>query len=169
MVTQEQLHDLFEYREDGNLIRRVAVRGPGGQIGRAIGSMSNGGKGRPEKKYMTTKIAGQHYYVHKLIYLYHHGYAPEQVDHINRNALDNRIENMRAATNSQNCSNRRLFKNNTSGFRGVSWDKIHKKWASYVSFGGKRKTLGFYDDLHEAAKRSESARNEFHGDYAAQY
>ena len=169
MVTQEQLHDLFEYREDGNLIRRVAVRGPGGQIGRAIGSMSNGGKDRPDKKYMTTKIAGQYYYVHKLIYLYHHGYMPEQVDHINRNSLDNRIENMRAATPSQNCSNRRLFKNNTSGFRGVAWDKIHKKWTSYISFGGKRKNLGYYDDIDDAAKRSESARNEFHGDYAAQY
>ena len=169
MVTQEQLHDLFDYREDGNLIRRVAVRGPGGQIGRAIGSMSNGGKCRPDKKYMATKIAGQHYYVHKLIYLYHHGYMPEQVDHINRNALDNRIENMRPATASQNCANRSLFKNSTSGTRGVSWDKIHKKWNAYISINGKRKNLGYYNDLEEAANRSASARNEFHGDYAAQH
>lgn len=169
MVTQKQLRELFDYREDGNLVRRVAVRGPGGQVGRAIGSMSNGGKMRPEKRYMITKIAGEHYYVHKLIYLYHHGYMPDQVDHINRNSLDNRIENMRAATGSQNCANRALFKNSTSGIRGVSWDKIHKKWKAYVNFHGKRKNLGYYDNQAQAAKQVEIARNQLHGVFAAQY
>lgn len=167
MVTQKELHDLFGYREDGNLVRRVAVRGPGGQIGRAIGSTSNGGKKRPDKKYRITKISGEYYYVHKLIYLFHHGYMPEQVDHINRDALDNRIENLREATGSQNCANRKLFKNNTSGARGVSWDKTRGKWAAHASVNGVQKKLGYYDDLEAAAEQAKNARIKFHGDYAA--
>lgn len=168
MVTQSLLHELFDYREDGNLVRRVAVRGPGGQVGRCIGSVTTGGKDRPDKKYMITKIAGQHYCVHKLIYLYHHGYMPEQVDHINRNSLDNRVENMRAATGAQNMANRSVFKNNTSGVKGVSWHSGHKKWSAYVNVAGKRKHLGYCDDIAQAAKLVQAARDQLHGDYAAQ-
>jgi len=64
------------------------------------------------------KLAVEHWMVHKLIYLWHHGFVPEQLDHINRDTTDNRIENLRPADTANNAQNRRLFANNKSGCKG---------------------------------------------------
>jgi hypothetical protein len=167
VITQEEVRRLFDYREDGALIRKVAVGGPAGQIGRAIGSITTGGAERPDKKYLITKIAGKHYCVHKLVYLWHHGQWPEQIDHINRDSLDNRIENMRASDACSNMQNRKLFKNNTSGVKGVSWDKIHNKWSVYVGVNRKIKQIGYFEDLEFAELVSQEARLKYHGAFAA--
>jgi len=167
VITQEEVRKLFDYREDGALIRKVAVGGPAGQIGRAIGSVTTGGAARPDKKYLITKIAGKHYCVHKLVYLWHHGQWPEQIDHINRDSLDNRIENMRAAEACSNMQNRKLFKNNTSGVKGVSWNKKYNKWAVYVGVNRKIKQIGYFEDLEFAELVSQEARLKYHGAFAA--
>ncbi len=164
MVTQQMLHDLFEYRADGNLIRKHAVRGKGNHAGAVVGC-------RPKvvsrnNRYVSTKIGGQHWCVHKLIYMYHFGEVPQQLDHINQNTLDNRIENLRPATSSQNCANRRLFSNNTSGCRGVSWNKQKKQWFVYVDFNKRRKRIGYFDDLDFADLVATEARDLYHGEYA---
>jgi hypothetical protein len=164
MVTQQMLHDLFEYRADGNLIRKHAARGKGNCAGAVVGY-------RPkvisrQNRYVSTKISGQHWCVHKLIYMYHFGEMPQQLDHINQNTLDNRIENLRPATSSQNCANRSLFSNNTSGCRGVSWNKRNKKWFVYVDFNKRRKNIGYFDDLDFADLVATEARDLYHGEYA---
>jgi hypothetical protein len=164
-ITQDQLKTLFDYRDDGNLTRRVAISGPSGKVGMVVGSFL-GDTTRPGKGYMATKISGKHYCIHRLIWMWHHGDMPEQIDHINRNSLDNRIENLRPATASQNTMNRKLFANSTSGCRGVSWHKKRGMWWSYVDVNKKRKSLGYFNDLELADLVAVEARSKFHGQFA---
>ena len=165
-ITQEQLKALFDYREDGVLVRKVATSGPAGQVGRVVGSFL-GDTTRPGKGYMATKISGVHYCLHKLIWMWHHGSMPEQIDHINKNTLDNRIENLRPASSSENMMNRRLFSNSTSGCKGVSWHKQHRKWFVYINVHKRRENLGYFDDLELANLVSTEARDLYHGRYAS--
>ena len=164
MINQDQLKQLFDYREDGNLVRKVATKGQANFVGSIVGckpkSISR------NNRYTTTKIKGQHYSVHKLIYLWHTGVWAEQLDHINKDSLDNRIENLRQATSAQNASNRKIFTSNTSGVKGVSWHKVQKKWFVYVDVNKKRKNVGYFSDFELADLVAIEARDKYHGVYA---
>jgi hypothetical protein len=163
VLTQDRVKDLFDYREDGKLIRRRATGGNGNYAGRVIGTTPTGER---ENRYSTTKIRGQHWMVHKLIYLWHHGVVPEQLDHINRDTTDNRIENLRPADTTKNAQNRRLFANNKSGCKGVIWHVRIKKWQAYVSVDKKMKHLGYFEDIELADLVATEARDLYHGQYA---
>ncbi len=84
----------------------------------------------------------------------------KQVDHINHNTLDNRRGNLRIVEPSQNSQNRRLRSDNSSGYRGVTWDKSAKRWRARVR--SKKKTLYtcLFDDVHEAGRVAEEKRLE---------
>ena len=94
---------------------------------------------------------------HRLIFMLHHGFFPAVVDHINGNPLDNRIENLRAATHSQNMRNVTLSKANSSGQKGVAFHKSTGKWIAYVRVNGKMKHLGIFKTVGEAADARRSA------------
>lgn len=163
MLTQEMVRQMFDYREDGKLIRRQSTMGNGNHAGAVVGTKPTGAR---NYRYSATKVHGQHWCVHKLIYLYHYGVVPKQLDHINRDTTDNRIENLRPASTIQNACNRKLFTNNTSGCKGVSWNKVSKKWLSYISINQKFTRLGMFDDLELADFVSTEARDLYHGKYA---
>jgi hypothetical protein len=163
-LNQQILKNLFDYREDGNLIRKKSIAGNGNSAGAVVGSIPK--KITRSNRYVMTKIQGQHYCVHKLIYMWHTGVWPEQIDHINTNSLDNRIENLRLATTSQNASNRKMFCSNTSGAKGVSWHKAQKKWFVYMNVNKKRKNIGYFDNLELAKLVAIEARDKYHGVYA---
>ena len=156
MLTAEKLHELFEYW-DGNLYRKVARKMS--PIGKRVGWVSNTG-------YLSVEIDHKSYSVHRLVWLMHHGVLPEFLDHINGNKLDNRIENLRPATKSQNNQNKRLYSNNTSGVKGVCWHKRIKKWQVNVRVNGKQKSFGFFDDIELAELVASEARNKLHGQFA---
>ena len=78
-----------------------------------------------------------------------HGELPEFIDHIDGNSLNNRIENLREATNSQNCMNGKLRKTNKSGHKNVYWHKSAKKWSVEIKVFGKKKYFGLFDDLEK--------------------
>lgn len=71
-------------------------------------------------------------------------------DHIDRNKLNNLLSNLRYLEHWQNGHNRGLQINNTSGMKGVSWNRIQEQWHVYIWIKGKRTHLGFFDDLEEA-------------------
>jgi hypothetical protein len=88
-----------------------------------------------------------------------------EIDHKNRDPLDDRIENLRPATRSQNTSNVGLRKDNTSGYKGVAWNKRNRKWVAYVGTGKKVIYLGYFDDPAEAHAAYVKAASQYHGDF----
>lgn len=73
-----------------------------------------------------------------------------ETDHINGNKLDNRVKNLRNVTHSQNQLHNRLPKTNTSGIKGVVWDKKNKKWQAQIKIHGKNHFLGRYNNIFDA-------------------
>lgn len=90
----------------------------------------------------------------------------EYVDHINHDPFDNRIENIRLATNQQNQANRRLGSNNKSGYKGVSWHRQRSKWRSQIVVNTRYTHLGYFDTPEEAYEAYVKAAKEHFGEYA---
>lgn len=90
----------------------------------------------------------------------------EYIDHKSRNTLDNRKRNLRSITQSKNMQNRSgKNKNNTSGYRNVSYIKDEGKYIVQLQVDGKNKRLGEFDDVHEAGKFAEEMRKKYYGKY----
>lgn len=88
------------------------------------------------------------------------------VDHIDGDGLNNRRENLRLATASQNAMNRRTRSDNSSGARGVSWRKDLGKWEAYAKVNGKQRKGGCFEKLEDAAEAARKLREEMHGRFA---
>jgi hypothetical protein len=89
-----------------------------------------------------------------------------EVDHRNTNTLDNRRSNLRFATKSQNAANRPKPISNTSGYKGVSWDKRCKKWYTAIQYEGNGYFLGRFDDKLNAAMAYNEKAKELFGEFA---
>lgn len=101
-----------------------------------------------------------------LAWLYTYGAWPKKLlDHVNGNRDDNRINNLREATRSQNKANSKLAKNNTSGFKGVYRSKNNKSWIAMIGFNRNLIYLGTFDTIEEAVqirqKNFEKLQKEF--------
>lgn len=89
-----------------------------------------------------------------------------QIDHINGDGLDCRRCNMRLATNQQNHYNTRIVKSNRSGYKGVHWDKHHKRWRVRIMVDGHNVHIGYFADLLEAASAYDTEALTLHGEFA---
>ena len=98
----------------------------------------------------------------------YHGHIDDtmQIDHIDGNPVNNRIENLRLVTRSQNQHNQKIPKNNTSGVKGVGWNKAKMKFKANLMKNNKNIHLGFYDTKEAAEKAITEAREKIHGEYA---
>ena len=142
MITQSELLGLFNY-EEGKLYWKV-MKGPRVKVNSEAGSVNSEG-------YQQIRINSKFYKAHRLIWLYCFGYTPEgDIDHINRNKLDNRIENLREVSRQCNMRNRPMPCNNTSSVVGVIWVNRDKLWKAQVQVSGKTIYLGAFDDFTEA-------------------
>lgn len=156
MVTQEQVKELFEYKEN-SLYWKISV--PRAKKDRPAGCLLQSGYRQIRTKY------GK-YLEHRLIYLYHHGVLPTYIDHIDGNPSNNSIENLRECTHMQNHFNQKKHKNNTSGFKGVSFHNLTQKWRASVYINYKQYHLGLFEDIQEASAACVSFRNKHHGEFA---
>ena len=154
-LTAPEARDLFEVR-DGALINKYARRMV--RAGSVCGSP--GGDG-----YLHFRYLGRHYYVHRVIWLVEHGEEAEQIDHINGNRTDNRIENLRSVSCMENMRNQKARKTNTSGVTGVSWCQHKKRWLARIHAGGRNRFLGYFKTLDEAKAERKSAEA-LHGYHA---
>lgn len=90
-----------------------------------------------------------------------------EVDHINGNGLDNRKENLRLSTKTQNQRNRQgPCKMNKSGYRGVGWSQLHGAWRARVTVNKRQIILGFFDSPIAAAKAFDAAAMKYYGEFA---
>jgi len=92
--------------------------------------------------------------------------VPDYIDHINRDRTDNRIANLREATNSQNCSNSVARKQSKSGIKGVTWAPDRKKWLAKICVNYKAIKLGYFGTSEEAAAAYETAARAAFGEFA---
>ena len=87
-------------------------------------------------------------------------------DHINGDRLDNRRTNLRPATALQNSANAKRRSDNTSGYKGVCWNKQAGKWKAQIRRDGKRVFLGYFTDMVEAANAYDRSAKECFGEFA---
>lgn len=151
-ITQAQVRALFEYR-DGHLYRRVTVKHNAKGGDRAGWSH---GQGR-----FRVRINRKSYYLHRVIYLYHHGVMPDEIDHIDGNPSNNRIENLRAATHQENQANHGVRSDNKLGIKGVRV-VANGKYVARL----KQRHLGTFDSAEQAAKAYNLAAQKKYNEFA---
>jgi hypothetical protein len=154
MLTKEYLHSLFDYK-DGQLIHKDSGKS----------AVIKAGK----KRYERITIDGKVHTLHRMIFLWNHGYLPATIDHIDGDRDNNRIENLREATQQQNCLNRKHHSNSKSPYKNVYWNQAAKKWAVAMSINQKRNYFGVFDDVELADLVATEARNLYHGQYARHF
>ena len=102
-----------------------------------------------ERGYKQGRIFNQLYYAHRIIWRMTYDETPEDIDHINGNRSDNRLENLRNVSRSENLRNRRLSKNNNSGFHSVRYTNWGA-WQAYIGFENRSICLGSFKTKQEA-------------------
>ena len=146
--------ELFKYI-DGKLVRLYDA----GNQHQHVGWINNSG-------YLQTEVKGKTMMVHRIIFEMHHGAlkAGEQVDHIDRNPLNNKIENLRRCTQNQNQINSRIPSNNTTGFKGVL-KTPSGKFQARLGYNGVKLYIGLFKTAEEANEAVISKSKELYGEF----
>lgn len=114
--------------------------------------------------YATSKVAKRNYvYLHRVVLP-----SYNMVDHINHDGLDNRKENLRGCTKSENACNTGVTRGNASGFKGVSFSKDRNKWRAQIGKNNKNYHIGDFLSKEEAVKAYNEKALELHGEFAFQ-
>ena len=143
MVSKEILHELFYYNpETGVFVRKVKA---GNRVANTVAGC------KTPAGYLVIRVNKILYPAHVLAWIYFYGEMPPSfLDHINQCKSDNRIANLRLCNKSQNAANSPLPKNNTSGFKGVSFHKQTNKWRARSKANGVPIYLGIYETKEAA-------------------
>jgi len=154
-IDSNLVRSLFDYR-DGGLFWAVnkgrAKKGNGAYI-------SNSG-------YKVLKFNRISYLEHRLIWAWHGYEEVDCLDHINGNCLDNRIENLRPATQHENMRNSRKRKDNKSGVKGVHWINNRKRWRVVIALNDKQTHVGSFKCLNAAKEAAKNFRLSNHKAFA---
>ncbi len=157
MLTKEKILNRLSYNEETGALTRNW----------------KGGSSRPtgtvrEDGYIRINVDGKLHYAHRLVWIIFNGHIPDgmQVDHIDCNPSNNKISNLRLATQSQNNHNQRVYKSNSSGVKGVLWNKLEKRWKVTCWLNNKKHNGGTFLSLEEAVKAQKELRDRLHADFA---
>lgn len=137
MLTHALVKEYFIYTDGSLFWNRVML---GGRLGERAGSQHHGG-------YRNIKIDGVIYLEHRVVWLYFNDTNPDEVDHKDQDKLNNRIENLRAATHGQN--QRNVKSRGSSKWMGVS--AYQGRWKAQTRKDGKVQYIGFFDNEEDAA------------------
>lgn len=174
LPSQEYLHECFEYMPDGTLVWKARPLfhfstawshscSLSNATGKSVGTMGSQG-------YLIVRMYLGKYFqflLHRIIWTMHNGPIPEGylVDHKDTNWTNNKIKNLRLTLSPGNSYNKSLSSNNTSGVKGISWDKGRCSWCARVSVNHKRIYAGHFETLNEAKTAVETIRNQVHGEF----
>jgi hypothetical protein len=150
-LTQQYLHEIFEYKDGGLFWVKN---------GKKAGWLN-----KQDNRYHI-RINQKTYKSHRIIFMMFYGFMPKAIDHIDGNPSNNKINNLRQATSSQNNHNQKLKKTNTSGIKGVFWEKSRDKWKVQVKLEKKVVFQKRLDDKELAEFVAIEARNKYHGKFA---
>lgn len=158
-LTQERLKALLHYEPATGVFTWLVRRPNGVKVGDVAGSIN-------AKGYRIIKIGGKPFKAARLAHLYMTGEWPaELMDHESRERSDNTWDNLRPATNSQNCANRLLGKNQT-GFKGVVYRANRNAYEAYLKKAGQRHFLGYFRTAEEAGAAYARAAADHFGTFA---
>jgi len=139
---------------------RLVVTSNRVKIGDRAGDINSNG-------YRRVRAEGKRYLGHRLAFFYMHGRWPDkQVDHKEHNRSSCRIADLREANSGQNTANTRIRKNNSSGFKGVFWDKRRNKYSARITFRGRYTHLKYCDTAEEAARCYDYVARRVFGEFA---
>ncbi|MEH6483093.1 MULTISPECIES: HNH endonuclease [Pseudomonas] len=159
-ITQEELKRQLCYDPSTGLFT-WAIRKPKVKFGAIAGKIKANG-------YVEIRVNLISYFSHRLAWLYVYGEMPTaDIDHINRDPGDNRIDNLRLATRAQNLCNVGALTTSMTGERGVDFHKASGKYRARIRYGGKRVELGLFDSIAKAAAAYKEAAEKHHGEFAA--
>ena len=155
MLTQQEVNYMFDYKDGTLYWKNTTCRTT--KVGDRAGT--------PDYKgYLRVWVKTKLYRNHHIIYLMHHGNLPKFIDHIDNDKTNNRIENLRECTLSENQHNRKINSNNTSGVKNVTWR--YNRWVVRLSVNGKSKEIGRFEDLELAELVAIMAREKYHKQFA---
>ena len=158
ILTHELLKLIIHYSPDTGVFTRISSR-----YKPSIGVISSTAN---SNGYFVIGILGKLYPAHRIAWCLVHGYWPSKMlDHINHDKIDNRLVNLREATSAQNQKNTGAKKNNTSGYKGVSYNKKLGKWGACVRANGKHTHLGVYATPEEASIAYEASAKIHYGEF----
>lgn len=163
MLDQEQLKQYVHYDSATGVFTRAVSRGGnqfGAQfsrwkVGDVMGFVNSRG-------YRRISISGKIYQAHRLAWLYHYGAWPkDQIDHINGNRCDNRIDNLREVTNAENGKNTSRHRGNKTGVSGVHIHSQNGNYVAQIRVSNRLIHLGCFDNIFDAACARKSAEYRF--------
>ena len=155
----EEIAKWFEYCHDTGIVKRRLQSGrwPGGVI---AGSKDGSG-------YYSTSFNGKTIRCHIIAWVIFYGRYPNgHIDHINKIKSDNRIANLREVTQAQNSRNQKIRTNNTSGFPGVSFDRLLSKWIAYITINYKKIHIGVFKQIEDAIEARKIAAIKYFGEFS---
>ena len=160
-ITQEKLKEILDYNPDTGLFIWKVNSAKNVKSGHIAGNLKDTG-------YIRIKINKKMYLAHHLAFLYVYGNFPKDIiDHIDSDRANNKISNLRECSHQQNMKNLRLYSNNSSGHKNVSWVKSRNRWIVQLKVNGKQKYIGSFDNLELADLVAQEARNKYHGEFAS--
>lgn len=159
LITDSRLRELLDYDPETGVFRwRVAA-------GKALAGLIAGSINA--KGYRRITLDGRTYRAHRLAWRYMHGMWPtNQIDHINRVRDDNRLVNLRSATDQQNKANARRRNYNKSGFKGVYLDRRTQQWRAQTALSGKNIHIGYFPTAEAAHSAYVAKTKELFGEFA---
>lgn len=151
---------VLDYNSENGVFTWKVKVAPNIKIGNIAGCITSFG-------YWHIKLKGKLYLAHRLACFYMTGKWPEnEIDHKDLNKLNNKWENLREATHSQNQQNQKEYSNNKCGVKGIYWCKRANKWIARIQFNNTRKIIGNFVTKEEAQFAVEAAYIKYHGKFA---
>ena len=158
-MTKEELDLILRYDSSTGVFYWLIARG---RV--SVGSVAGSDDGRG---YVVIRFKGKNYKAHLLAWLTCTGeWPPRQIDHFDTDRANNRFGNLRLSSQLENTYNQSLKINNKSGVKGVHWHAFSQRWRAVIGVNGKKVEIGQYSSIEHAKAAIESARKDFHKEFA---
>jgi len=159
-LNAQRVRELFDYNPASGFLTRSVTVNYKARAGAVAGHVGTRG-------YRVVDIDGRRYPAHHVIWLWVMGEWPtHKIDHFDIDKANNCWDNLREATNAQNAANTRICSRNTSGIKGVSWNKQSRKWQAHIMVDGRSQYLGMRNEREAAATLYAEAARQAFGNFA---